>query len=228
MVTLLASVMLARPSATPYPDRGRSVLAGLRRGHRRGVAGERVSRAGRHDLPAALRPAVQARAGTTPGGPMTWPPGSPATPPATAPASWPSCTPPGSPGSLPAPGKGRGRVNGSSSGRAARRGTARCAARPGGPHEALAAVPASPRRPRSPSGPGGSASARCAASAWCSPSPASSAGTWTPRSRCPVGVEAYRAYALGAWLTPGTPERARDVRAPVRARRPWRSACSAR
>ena len=25
----------------------------------------------------------------------------------------------------------------------------------------------------------------------------------------PVGVEAYGAYALGAWLTPGTPERAR-------------------
>ena len=26
----------------------------------------------------------------------------------------------------------------------------------------------------------------------------------------PVGVEAYGAYALGAWLTPGTPERARS------------------
>ena len=25
----------------------------------------------------------------------------------------------------------------------------------------------------------------------------------------PVGVEAYGAYALGAWLTPGTPDRAR-------------------
>jgi len=26
----------------------------------------------------------------------------------------------------------------------------------------------------------------------------------------PIGVEAYGAYALGAWLTPGTPERARQ------------------
>src|SRR6266446_4888790 len=26
----------------------------------------------------------------------------------------------------------------------------------------------------------------------------------------PIGVEAYGAYALGAWLTPGTPERARS------------------
>jgi hypothetical protein len=38
----------------------------------------------------------------------------------------------------------------------------------------------------------------------------------------PVGVEAYGAYALGAWLTPGTPERARSFarRSAVGGRRP--------
>ena len=44
----------------------------------------------------------------------------------------------------------------------------------------------------------------------------------------PVGVEAYGAYALGAWLAPGAPEQARVVRPPVRGRGPGSSACSAR
>ena len=39
----------------------------------------------------------------------------------------------------------------------------------------------------------------------------------------PVGVEAYGAYALGAWLTPGTPDRARTSPAGPRSA-PWSSA----
>ena len=34
----------------------------------------------------------------------------------------------------------------------------------------------------------------------------------------PIGVEAYGAYALGAWLAPGSPRRGADVRPPVRDR----------
>ena len=50
---------------------------------------------------------------------------------------------------------------------------------------------------------------RCAASAWCSRCPGIVSWHLDTAITLPVGVEAYGAYALGAWLTPGTPERAR-------------------
>jgi len=58
-----------------------------------------------------------------------------------------------------------------------------------------------PHRPRPRCGPGGSASRRRPGSGWSLRYPASGPPcTWTPTITLPVGVEAYAAYALRAWL----------------------------
>ena len=75
-------------------------------------------------------------------------------------------------------------------------------------------------RPRSPSGPGWVGLGSLCGFGLVQPLPGIVAWHLDTAITLPVGVEAYGAYALGAWLTPGTRQRARDVRPPVRDRRP--------